>query len=54
MSNDIAWFPDYGHLMTGIFVLLSRLKVLLKSGDKYMGVYSSYLDMILILVAMRG
>ena len=49
--------PSYGHSLfdtSCFFVLLSRLKVLLESGDKYMGVYSSYLDMILILVAMRG
>ena len=24
MSVDVAWFPDYGHLMAGIFVIVEN------------------------------
>ena len=40
MSVDVAWFPDYGHLMAGIFLLVSyilevsiKIKIFINSHD---------------------
>ena len=43
MSVDVAWFPDFGHIVAGIFLFKQRIQSFIKLQKLYIGIVLSNL-----------